>query len=111
MFGIVLIVFGFVLRQAYEEQYTACQDSSYDALYPEQCSFAWFMYGLGLMQIWGGVFISLIGLYLVLSIKPDPLKRKYRCHRCNAEITYESNPTDCYWCGVMIDWSNLMDKH
>lgn len=105
VFGLIILICGIAFNSIYDEEYESCRDPSYEALNEEACSYAWFMYGFGLVGQWVGFFFCIIGLVLVVTMKRDPTKLKYTCPQCSAKVSFGSS---CPECGTQIDWSGIV---
>lgn len=103
--GILLAVAGGTLWTISHESYDNCQDDLFRAVHNNDCQEAVGEYEVGIAGLIGALVLTVIGIVLLASGEPKSLHSQFTCARCRALLTYQDSPTNCYNCGLPIDWS------
>lgn len=64
---------------------------------------------LGFLSMLAGMIILGIGIIYSDSQKISPKPGEYSCPQCRRNITYQSSPLNCSFCGLRIDWSGISE--
>ena len=105
--GIVIGLLGGFLWIDNEEDHENCKFEMVRYLGGDRCFEADRNYFLGIAGMGVGGILAFIGIMLIavgLS-KPTSPHLQFTCSRCQASLTYQYSPTNCYNCGLPVNWS------
>ena len=105
--GIFIALIGAFLWIDNEEDHDYCQSELVRLFAEAECERADRSYyaGIGLAAL-GGI-LAFIGIVIVAKDRQKTQYAQYTCPRCQAPLTYQSSPTNCFNCGFPIDWATM----
>jgi hypothetical protein len=103
--GLSGAIIGAMLYGVYQEEVDDCQYLFHRTFNEEKCENAEFIHGLGFFGMLFGVIFAIIGgILMAIPSVEKPSYHQFTCPRCQATLTYQYSPTNCYNCGLPIDW-------
>jgi hypothetical protein len=110
--GVLLVVVGILLGYAGGLLLTSrpaleidCQDDSFKADHSNDCQEVVAEHEMGIAGLIGAVVLTVIGIAFIARRIPTHWDSQFTCPRCQATSTYYYSPTNCYNCGLPINWS------
>ncbi|MHA2264753.1 MAG: hypothetical protein ACXAEN_20355 [Candidatus Thorarchaeota archaeon] len=105
-FGIIGLIVGAMVCIDSQSYIDKCENYWFRYANQSDCNLASEQYDQGLMGVVIGIVLLIPAIILIAvgQSKPVPQYSQFTCPRCRATLTYQYSPTNCYNCGLPIDW-------